>query len=74
MGREAKGIVEAGEETARTKREIRDRLLQLYDEKEQTHPVREVYDSSEVYSGPYVDEAPDLIVGFRPGHRVGWSS
>lgn len=74
VGREAKGIVEPGEETARTKREIRDRLLQLYDEKEQTHPVREVYDSSEVYSGPYVDEAPDLIVGFRPGHRVGWSS
>lgn len=74
VGREAKGIVEPGEETARTKREIRDRLRQLYDEKEQTHPVREVYDSSEVYSGPYVDEAPDLIVGFRPGHRVGWSS
>jgi predicted AlkP superfamily phosphohydrolase/phosphomutase len=74
VGREAKGIVEPGEETARTKREIRDRLLQLYDEKEQTQPVREVYDSNEVYSGPYVDEAPDLIVGFRPGHRVGWSS
>ena len=27
-----------------------------------------------MYSGPYVDEAPDLIVGFRPGHRVGWLS
>jgi len=74
VGREAQGVVEPGEETARTKREIQDRLLQLYDEKEQTHPVREVYDSNEVYSGPYVDEAPDLIVGFRPGHRVGWSS
>ena len=73
-GREAQGIVEPGEETARVKREISDRLRQLYDEKEQTHPVREVYDSSEVYSGPYVGEAPDLIVGFQPGHRVGWSS
>ena len=73
-GREAKGTVQPGDETARVKRDIRDRLRQLYDEKEQTHPVREVYDSHEVYSGPYVDEAPDLIVGFKPGHRVGWTS
>jgi len=27
-----------------------------------------------VYGGPYVDEAPDLIAGFRPGHRVSWES
>jgi hypothetical protein len=73
-GREAQGIVAPGEETDRVKRTISDGLRQLYDDKEATHPVRAVYDSSEVCSGPYVDEAPDLIVGFRPGHRVGWSS
>ena len=73
-GREAQGIVAPGEETARVKHEISEGLRQLYDDKEGTHPVRAVYDSSQVYSGPYVDEAPDLIVGFRPGHRVGWSS
>ena len=73
-GREAQGIVAPGDETDRLKREISEGLRQLYDDKEQTHPVREVYDSSEAYSGPYVREAPDLIVGFRPGHRVGWSS
>ena len=33
-----------------------------------------VYDANEVYSGPYVEEAPDLIVGFQPGHRAGWLS
>ena len=73
-GREAQGIVAPGEETDRVKREIDEGLRQLYDEKEQTHPIRQVYDATEVYSGPYVGEAPDLIVGFKPGHRVGWSS
>lgn len=74
QGREAQGIVSPGEEADAVKRAIGDGLRQLFDEKEQTHPVREVYDATEVYSGPYVGEAPDLIVGFRPGHRAGWLS
>ncbi len=72
--REAQGIVAPGEEASRIKREISAGLRELYDDKEQTHPVREVYDAAKVYSGPYVSEAPDLIVGFQPGHRVGWAS
>ena len=27
-----------------------------------------------VYSGPFVAEAPDVIVNYAPGHRVSWSS
>lgn len=73
-GREARGIVAPGEEASRVKREISAGLKQLYDDQEQTHPVRQVYDATEVYSGPYVSDAPDLIVGFQPGHRVGWAS
>ena len=73
-GREDQGVVAPGEEASLIKREISAGLRQLYDDKEQTHPVREVYDATEVYSGPYVGEAPDLIVGFQPGHRVGWAS
>ena len=73
-GREAQGIVHPGEEAEAVKREIRDRLCALVDEVEQVRPVRAVYDAREVYSGPYVDDAPDLIVGFRPGHRVGWTA
>ena len=72
-GREAQGIVTT-DEVAGLKREITEGLKALVDEVEQVKPVREVYDASEVYSGPYVREAPDLIVGFRPGHRVGWAS
>ena len=73
-GREVNGTVQPGEATERVKREIRESLRRLYDRKEGVHPVREVYDSKEVYTGPYVSDAPDLIVGFRPGHRVAWSS
>ena len=28
----------------------------------------------QVYRGPYVEEAPDLIVDFAPGYRISWSS
>ena len=73
-GREAHGVVSPGSEADAVKREISDGLKELYDDKEQTHPVREVYYATEVYSGPYVAEAPDLIVGFQPGHRAGWLS
>jgi predicted AlkP superfamily phosphohydrolase/phosphomutase len=72
-GRESDGIVEP-EAAGAVKREIAERLKALYDEKERVEPVREVYDSREVYCGPYAADAPDLIVGFRPGHRVAWSS
>ena len=73
-GREAQGTVAPGTEAEEVKQAIQSGLRQLYDEEEQTHPVREVYDSAEVYSGPYVSEAPDLLVGFQPGHRAGWLS
>ncbi len=73
-GREAQGVVQPGPEAAAVKRQIRDRLRALIDEAEGVRPVREVYDARTVYTGPYAGEAPDLIVGFRPGHRVGWRS
>ena len=74
QGRETGGIVTPGEAADQVRREIRDGLLALVDEVEEVRPVREVYDARQVYSGPYVADAPDLIVGFRPGHRVGWAS
>jgi len=73
-GREAKGIVEPGEEAERVKQEITAGLEALYDDAKQLAPVRKVYDTARVYSGPYVDDAPDLIAGFRVGYRVSWES
>lgn len=72
-GRDAQGIVEP-DEIASVKRKIAQGLLELYDEERGMSPVKQVYDTRLAYSGPYVGEAPDLIVGFRPGYRVSWNS
>jgi predicted AlkP superfamily phosphohydrolase/phosphomutase len=72
-GREAHGIVSPGAEEEALKREIAEGLLALQDDSgDGESPVKQVYDRSEAYKGPYVNEAPDLIVGFRPGYRVAW--
>ncbi len=74
-GREARGIVDPAGEAERLRREIAAKLAEL------THPegarqrvVKRVYLSSEVYRGPYKDEAPDLIVGFEKGYRAAWAT
>jgi predicted AlkP superfamily phosphohydrolase/phosphomutase len=73
-GRESQGIVTPGADAHEVMGRIRDGLLRLFDEREEVAPVRQVYAAADVYSGPYVADAPDLIVGFRPGYRVGWLS
>ena len=72
-GREAQGTVNPGEDSQALKREIIQGLRKLYDDKWSTGAVGEVYDTREVYKGPYVEEAPDLVVGFNPGYRVSWT-
>ena len=36
--------------------------------------IREVIPSSQAYDGPYVDAAPDMVVGYCGGYRVSWDS
>lgn len=71
-GREARGIVVPGKEAELVKREIAAALGELRDGDGGEKAVSRVYDRDRAYSGPYVDEAPDLVVGFRPGYRVAW--
>jgi predicted AlkP superfamily phosphohydrolase/phosphomutase len=73
-GREGKGIVEEGEESHRIKQEITELLTQLKDPKTDELAVRAVYDREEIYRGPYREDAPDLVVGLRPGYRISWQS
>ena len=37
-------------------------------------PVRRVYPTANLYQGPYLESAPDLIVGYNQGYRVSWES
>jgi predicted AlkP superfamily phosphohydrolase/phosphomutase len=69
-GREALGIVQPGEEAARLKAEIIAGLSQLNDGN--ARAIRTVFDARAVYDGPYVEQAPDLIIGYETGYRVSW--
>lgn len=75
-GREAKGIVEAGEEARALKTEIIEKLRQLTDpEWDNARVVLDGWDAEDIYSnGPYTDNAPDIIIGYNDGYRVSWES
>jgi predicted AlkP superfamily phosphohydrolase/phosphomutase len=73
QGREAKGIV-TPEEAEPLQRELRERLTNLLDDADGEIAIREVYQSNRIYRGPYIDAAPDLIVGYAPGYRASWSA
>jgi len=36
--------------------------------------IKNVYAASEIYKGPYIDNAPDLLVGYYSGYRASWDS
>jgi predicted AlkP superfamily phosphohydrolase/phosphomutase len=73
-GREERGIVTRDEAEA-TKALIAAGLTNLLDRERGGQPaIRSVKSRESVYTGPYVEEAPDLLVNFSPGYRVSWSS
>ncbi|RJP17705.1 MAG: nucleotide pyrophosphatase [Candidatus Abyssobacteria bacterium SURF_5] len=73
-GRESKGIVEASEEAENLKRELIERLTGLRDDSTGEIGITSVYDSASVYSGPYKENAPDLIIGYNKGYRASWDN
>ena len=72
-GREAHGIVPASEAAALRAR-IKEALLELQDDQGSTPPVRRVFDTHQVFDGPFIDDAPDLIVGYARGYRASWQT
>jgi predicted AlkP superfamily phosphohydrolase/phosphomutase len=71
-GREAKGIVKPGEEAAKVKAEIMAALKGLRDTGTGETAINEAFDTAKLYSGPYLQNAPDLIIGFNAGYRTSW--
>ncbi len=71
-GREEKGIVKPGEEAAALKAEIMAGLAGLVDEESGEVAINEAFDTAEIYEGPYVRNAPDLVIGFNDGYRTSW--
>jgi predicted AlkP superfamily phosphohydrolase/phosphomutase len=73
QGREAQGIVTA-EEAEPLRAELRERLTHLVDDEAGEVAIQAVYESNRIYRGPYLDAAPDLVVGYAPGYRASWSA
>lgn len=70
-GRDRKGIV-GKEEYVALKKELKEQLQGLVDEETGEVAIRSVYDTAELYNGPYVDNGPDLIIGYNLGYRASW--
>jgi predicted AlkP superfamily phosphohydrolase/phosphomutase len=73
-GREARGIVAPGAGAENLKRELIEKLSGLPDEERSEIAIRQVYATSRLYRGPYLDAAPDLIVGYNEGYRTSWDA
>jgi predicted AlkP superfamily phosphohydrolase/phosphomutase len=71
-GREGQGIVSAGAEYKALQEEIRSKLLELKDPDTNELVFRDIYRRDDIYKGEYLQNAPDLQVGFNDGYRVGW--
>jgi predicted AlkP superfamily phosphohydrolase/phosphomutase len=73
-GREREGIVNPGAEAEALKEELRAKLNGITDPASGAVGITGVFDCDAVYAGPYVDNAPDLIVGYGAGFRASWDS
>ena len=73
-GREAKGIVEPGEEYERIRDQLIADLLSWIDPENGESPVRRVIKREDVYTGFDPDLIPDLIVANNPKYRVSWQT
>jgi predicted AlkP superfamily phosphohydrolase/phosphomutase len=72
-GREGQGIVKASDAEALKAAVVRE-LGGLVDPATGEVAIRRVRTREAVYSGPFVDEAPDLLVDFARGYRISWGS
>jgi predicted AlkP superfamily phosphohydrolase/phosphomutase len=71
-GREEQGIVAPGAGAQALKEEIIAKLKDLPDEEKADIGIREAFDPAKLYSGPYLENGPDLIIGYNAGYRTSW--
>ncbi len=73
-GRESQGILENSGEAEKVRRAIALGLTGLGDPGTGRVAVRSVLRRGDVYSGPFVEDSPDLLLNCAPGFRVSWQS
>jgi predicted AlkP superfamily phosphohydrolase/phosphomutase len=70
-GREAQGIVDPAD-AERLTRKLAAKLSGLRDGGDCA--INTAWPSADIYSGPYLGAAPDLIIGYAAGYRASWAA
>jgi len=73
-GRERDGVVAKGMDYADLLERLEEDLLSMIDPANGLHPISRVVRSRRDFKGPFVDQGPDLIVGYSRGYRSSWES
>ncbi len=73
-GREREGIVESGAQADALLAELRQKLLDIRDPKDNSQVITRIDFASEAYQGPYAHSGPDALVGYNRGYRAGWKT
>jgi predicted AlkP superfamily phosphohydrolase/phosphomutase len=73
-GREGMGTVEPGAEAVQLRRELKAKLQGLVDPATSRVAITQVFNAMEAFTGPYRENAPDIVVGFGEGYRASWES
>lgn len=73
-GRESRGIVEPGAVADALRRELARELLDVRDPTNDQPVITRVDLAGQIYSAPYADDAPDLLIGYNRGYRSGWGT
>lgn len=70
QGREREGIVNAGADSDNLIRELAQKLEQVVDPKTGERAILRAFVAKDVYRGPQVGHAPDIVLGFNWGYRI----
>jgi predicted AlkP superfamily phosphohydrolase/phosphomutase len=73
-GREGQGIVEPAAEKESLIGELARKLEAIIDPATGGRVITRAYIARQVYHGPMVDQAPDIIVGYNKGYRASWAT
>jgi len=73
-GREAQGMVAPGRDCEALKQELVLKLSGLRDSVTGRVAINQAVTAASIYHGPYVDAAPDILIGFNSGYRYSWDS
>ena len=73
-GREREGTVAPGPDKDNLVREIAQKLEALTDPKTGERVFLKAFIAKDVYRGPTLEMAPDIVLGFNRGYRISWQS